>query len=440
MELTVGGKTDRWHGDPVAGRGRVRLLCDGQWVHEGPENAGVPVDMGPTAVLRCGGVNLVLTSHKSMPGDQQQLKSVGIDPLRQQIIVVKAAVRWRGGYGPIARHAVYADTPGLGSVDLRRFPYQHIRRPIFPLDPETAFSPAWGRFGRRTAGPITDAGESSQMDAEALATEIDQRIRSLPDQSTEPVRAIRREYSRRLRDVSAAEVLAVAEALVGRQRWVAYELLYHHPSRLAGLTTEAVERLGQGIDGWDAVDAFARYISGPAWQQGLIPDAAIQRWTTSPDRYWRRAALVSTVPLNLRAAGGTGDTERTLDICTRLVADRDDMVVKALSWALRELAYLGSRGGAPISGGPPGRRRRPGPAGGATQARDRTQEPTTVSGSGTGEVTRSTATFSIRVILSTASTHWCHLSASEGLASSSGDGWRPRCFLRQHDTVSWTVY
>jgi 3-methyladenine DNA glycosylase AlkD len=51
----------------------------------------------------------------------------------------------------------------------------------------------------------------------------------------------------------------------------------------------------------------------------------------------RRAALVSTVPLNLAAAGGTGDAPRTLDICRRLVDDRDDMVVKALSWALREL-------------------------------------------------------------------------------------------------------
>ena len=37
------------------------------------------------------------------------------------------------------------------------------------------------------------------------------------------------------------------------------------------------------------------------------------------------------------AAGGRGDVARTLDICRRLVADRDDMVVKALSWALREL-------------------------------------------------------------------------------------------------------
>jgi 3-methyladenine DNA glycosylase AlkD len=60
-------------------------------------------------------------------------------------------------------------------------------------------------------------------------------------------------------------------------------------------------------------------------------------WAASSDRWWRRAALVSTVPLNLRAAGGTGDRDRTLAVCRLLVQDRDDMVVKALSWALREL-------------------------------------------------------------------------------------------------------
>jgi 3-methyladenine DNA glycosylase AlkD len=52
----------------------------------------------------------------------------------------------------------------------------------------------------------------------------------------------------------------------------------------------------------------------------------------------RRAALVSTVPLNNRARGGRGDVSRTLKICRMLIRDRDDMVVKGLSWALRELS------------------------------------------------------------------------------------------------------
>ena len=134
MELVVGGKTDRRHGDPRPIRGTVESLSDGRWVHEGPENAGVPVDMGPTAVLRVDGVLLILTSTKCMPGDLQQLRSQGIEPTEQHIIVVKAAVRWRGGYGPIARDAIHVDTPGLGSVDLSRFEFSSVRRPIFPLD------------------------------------------------------------------------------------------------------------------------------------------------------------------------------------------------------------------------------------------------------------------------------------------------------------------
>jgi 3-methyladenine DNA glycosylase AlkD len=47
---------------------------------------------------------------------------------------------------------------------------------------------------------------------------------------------------------------------------------------------------------------------------------------------------VSTVPLNNRARGGKGDAKRTLGICRLVVRDRHDMVVKALSWALRELS------------------------------------------------------------------------------------------------------
>jgi microcystin degradation protein MlrC len=140
VDLLVGGKVDRLHGDPVRMQGVVRSLHDGQWVHEGPENAGVPVDSGPTAVVVAGGVTVVLTSLKTMPGDQQQLKSVGIEPTEQHILVMKSAIRWRGGFEGITTRSIDLDTSGLGSVNLATFPYQRIRRPIFPLDPETSWS------------------------------------------------------------------------------------------------------------------------------------------------------------------------------------------------------------------------------------------------------------------------------------------------------------
>lgn len=152
VETSVGGKTDGLHGAPVPIRGRVRLLCDGEFVHEGPENAGVPACMGSTAVVRVEGINLVLTSRKTAPGDLQQLKSVGIDPARQKIIVVKAAVRWRGGYAPITKHSIDADTPGLGSVDLTRFPFCRLRRPIYPLD--EVVEPQYVRWTASTTGHV----------------------------------------------------------------------------------------------------------------------------------------------------------------------------------------------------------------------------------------------------------------------------------------------
>ncbi len=46
---------------------------------------------------------------------------------------------------------------------------------------------------------------------------------------------------------------------------------------------------------------------------------------------------MSTVALNVKARGGHGDARRTLAVCAKLVDDHDDMVEKALSWALRAL-------------------------------------------------------------------------------------------------------
>jgi 3-methyladenine DNA glycosylase AlkD len=72
----------------------------------------------------------------------------------------------------------------------------------------------------------------------------------------------------------------------------------------------------------------------------LVNDELFVKWAVSTHLWWRRAALVSTVAFNVRSLGGKGDTPRTLTICRLLADDREDMVIKALSWALRELVYF----------------------------------------------------------------------------------------------------
>ena len=176
-------------------------------------------------------------------------------------------------------------------------------------------------------------------DARAVAAEIHARIRALPVRNAPNVRAVRREYSRLLRNAPPRFMLELVRELVHTHgyRGLAYELLLFHREAFGRLGAVEIEELGRGIGSWGAVDSFARLLSGPAWQRGLIADEVIHRWAHSPDRWWRRAALVSTVALNVRSHGGTGDVSRTLAVCRLLVEDRDDMVVKAMSWALREL-------------------------------------------------------------------------------------------------------
>jgi 3-methyladenine DNA glycosylase AlkD len=180
------------------------------------------------------------------------------------------------------------------------------------------------------------------MNIEALGREIDRRMRALPTRNTESMRALRREFSKRIANASSRQVLDLALRLLEHgaleYRFVAYELVCHHRATLQSLRAKELEQLGRGLDSWAAVDTFGCYLSGPAWREHQVPDSLIHRWARSEDRWWRRAALVSTVPLNNKARGGSGDAPRTLDICIRLVEDRDDMVVKAMSWALRALA------------------------------------------------------------------------------------------------------
>lgn len=172
-----------------------------------------------------------------------------------------------------------------------------------------------------------------------LAAQIAAEIDALPVRNTPSVRAVQRRHSRALRDTDAGTVLALARELhrTYGHDWVAYELIAARPAAFRRLGAAELEELGQGMDRWSRVDSFARTLSGPAWREGLVTDQRIHRWAHSEDRWWRRAALVSTVALNVRSRGGTGDVPRTLAVCRLLVADHDDMVVKALSWALREL-------------------------------------------------------------------------------------------------------
>jgi microcystin degradation protein MlrC len=134
LTLSVGGKTDRRHGEPVEVTGRVRTLSDGRFVHKGPMMHGLPGRLGLTAVLEVGGVKIILISLRWQTLDPEMLRIVGIDPLAEKVLVVKSTVHYRAAFEPIAREILEVDAPGLSSSNLGRFEFSRVRRPIFPLD------------------------------------------------------------------------------------------------------------------------------------------------------------------------------------------------------------------------------------------------------------------------------------------------------------------
>jgi hypothetical protein len=177
------------------------------------------------------------------------------------------------------------------------------------------------------------------MGIDALVADTVAQVRALPVKSAAPMRAQRVALSRRLRGATPAQVIAAAHGLKARGLdWMGWELVYAHKPALESLDIATVEALGQGMASWPQTDAFGMILAGPAWLHGRLGDADIERWAQSEDLWWRRAALVATTGLNNKSRGGRGDAPGTLAIVEMLIDDREDMIVKAVSWALRMLA------------------------------------------------------------------------------------------------------
>jgi microcystin degradation protein MlrC len=136
VELRVGGKVDRLHGEPVPVTGRVRVLHDGTYTEPQVRHGGRRTNhMGLTALVELEGNNLlVLTSQRHPPFSLGQLTCLGIRPDAQRLLVVKAAIAYKAAYAPVAGTIIEVDTPGVTAVNPERFAYRHIRRPMYPLD------------------------------------------------------------------------------------------------------------------------------------------------------------------------------------------------------------------------------------------------------------------------------------------------------------------
>jgi microcystin degradation protein MlrC len=136
VTLMLGGKVDpSMGGGPIEVTAHVAALTDGSFIAYGPMGGGARRNYGLSALLRIGGVEIIVISYNGQATDLGQFTSLGVDPTRKSTIIVKSMQHFRAAFEPIAREVIEVDTGALSTRNFLERPYKNIRRPIWPLDP-----------------------------------------------------------------------------------------------------------------------------------------------------------------------------------------------------------------------------------------------------------------------------------------------------------------
>jgi microcystin degradation protein MlrC len=137
VDLALGGRNGPEGVVPLHGRFRVAKLGDGRMRTTGPHVGGRNIDLGPMALLRIGGVDVVVSSKRMQAHDQAPFRHVGVEPGAQRILALKSTVHFRADFGPLAEEILIVRAPGRHLTDPSRYPYTRLRRGVrlYPLGP-----------------------------------------------------------------------------------------------------------------------------------------------------------------------------------------------------------------------------------------------------------------------------------------------------------------
>jgi microcystin degradation protein MlrC len=133
LEVRLGGKHGDLHGPPLEVAAQVRTLTDGRFVLQHMAR-GVPMDLGPSARLRCGGVDVIVTSEPFQTLDAEIFLLHGIDVSRCSVVGLKSSQHFRAGFAHLAAAILTADAPGLTTNQVEVFEHRTAGRPLWPRD------------------------------------------------------------------------------------------------------------------------------------------------------------------------------------------------------------------------------------------------------------------------------------------------------------------
>ncbi len=135
IDVTLGGKTDNLHGEPVAVKGaRVKAVCDGKYNILSPMTHNQPVNYGTTVRLISGNVDIVVSTNPFQTMDDGIFTLLGINVKDYNILGVKSAQHFKAYFKELTDHIITVDSPGISTGNLDALPLDNIPRPVFPLD------------------------------------------------------------------------------------------------------------------------------------------------------------------------------------------------------------------------------------------------------------------------------------------------------------------
>jgi len=140
LAFALGGRSRILGDAPFSGEFTVERLGDGQFTCTGPMFKGFRMTLGPMALLRskaAPGVRVVLASRKCQAADKEMFRHLGVEPVRERMMVLKSSVHFRADFEPIAREVLVARSPGPALADPAQFPWKKLRKGLRlrPLGP-----------------------------------------------------------------------------------------------------------------------------------------------------------------------------------------------------------------------------------------------------------------------------------------------------------------
>ena len=134
IRVELGHKVDPQWGHPIAVKGVVGTLSDGRFRYSGGIWGGQWGDMGPSAMLQIGKVQVLIASHPTYEWADEQFRSMKMNTSAAKFIVVKNPMNYRNSHLKTAKKAFILDTPGPTPAILDHMQFRRLKRPYFPAD------------------------------------------------------------------------------------------------------------------------------------------------------------------------------------------------------------------------------------------------------------------------------------------------------------------